>query len=238
MARQIPPAEDLLALFLAAVSNARGLLADADFLMDAGSAPRAHALAVFAAEELGKAKLCMIAFAVPGGADAKVFWDEFYTHETKLLRELGVQDLLLQEGVASMMEAISRLPSESQATHKRRVRGLFVDYRDGAILLPDEVSEQEARQVINDVRASLGVMDAVLKPPDALDQLRKLAGVEQTEFFRQALLLVAPDLDTDGWDAVSLYQQLARRVAADPEAAIRVFHELWREFRPPTEEPI
>ena len=62
--------------------------------MDVGSAPRAHALAVVAAEELGKAVLCVIASAVPGGADPKAFWGEFYTHETKLLRELGVQDVL------------------------------------------------------------------------------------------------------------------------------------------------
>jgi hypothetical protein len=52
--RSVPLREDLIGLFEAAAVNARSLVAHAEVLMGAGSIARAHALAVFAAEELGR----------------------------------------------------------------------------------------------------------------------------------------------------------------------------------------
>jgi AbiV family abortive infection protein len=234
----VPSREDLVRLFVDAVSNARALLADAECLMGTGSFPRACALATFAAEELGKGNLCMVVLSVPGDVsiDRKAFWREFYSHEGKLLRELSVQGLLLEGDVSSVLDAVGLLPGVSAAAHRRKVRGLYVGYEHGAILRPGDITQQEARQVIDDVRRSLAVLDAVLEPEDALDQLRAITGDGQAEFFRQAVRLLAPDVDTDGWDAGRLYAELIQRIAADPEGSFRVWHELWREFRPSGEE--
>jgi AbiV family abortive infection protein len=229
--RPVPDGEHLLALFEAAASNARDLLADAECLMGAESFARAHALAVFAEEELGKAKLCLVAGVRPTGArvDPKEFWKEFYSHEGKLLRELSTQGLLDEE-VSSVEEFIGSLPAESGSVHRRKVRGLYVDYQDGVILVPGEVGRSEAQQAIDEARASLGTLDMAFKAEGALDQLRALMGTGLEQYFREVVQLLAPGLDVSGWDADRLYQEIFGLVMAEPDRVLRVLQEMFRDF--------
>ena len=61
MARPIPEFDDLITLMQASLRNAGELLSDARLLLAAGRAPRAHALATLAFEEIGKAFICVLA---------------------------------------------------------------------------------------------------------------------------------------------------------------------------------
>lgn len=66
MTRPVPPRHDLVTLLQACLHNAGDLLTDARLLLEAGQAPRAHALATLAFEETGKAFICIPAL-LPGG---------------------------------------------------------------------------------------------------------------------------------------------------------------------------
>jgi AbiV family abortive infection protein len=82
--RPLPPRDDLVRLIQASAFNARDLLADARVLSDAGSSPRAHALATLAFEEVGKANLCILVIMPPGFISAAEFWDSWLSHSHKL----------------------------------------------------------------------------------------------------------------------------------------------------------
>ena len=71
-------------LLRAALANAKDLLNDAQLLADAGSFPRALALATLSWEELSKADLCAMAMGLPIPSD--YFWENFRNHEGKLSR--------------------------------------------------------------------------------------------------------------------------------------------------------
>lgn len=179
--RPIPPADDLLKLALAAFSNAKDLLAAAGLLTDAGSFPPAHTLATFAAEEQGKSQLCFMVIALaPFGVDPAVFWDEFYTHQRKLTRVRGFDGLALGPLPASAAKFIRSLPHTATAAHKRRLRGLFVDYQDdgGLVLLPSDIGEQETRALMADVQRSLDFAERAFAPlANAPDAGREFAAV-------------------------------------------------------------
>lgn len=104
-ARPVPPPSDLLKLWVAAVSNARNLLAAARLLAEAGMIPPAHALATFANEEQSKAGLCfMVAMSHGQEVDSAAFWAEFKKHRPKLRRAEGFSGLLLRPPPASVRQ--------------------------------------------------------------------------------------------------------------------------------------
>jgi AbiV family abortive infection protein len=178
--KPVPDGRDLIALFEAATANAGSLLADAECLMGAGSAARAHALAVLAEEELGKAKLCLVALVRPAGAgvEPQEFWKEFYGHSGKLLRELSTQGVL-NGTVSSVPEFVGSLLGESRSVHGRKLRGLYVDYEDGVVLVPGDIGGDEdadmlyreiARVVEGDPEHVLGAVHewwGAFRPPEA-----------------------------------------------------------------------
>ena len=84
MKRGPTPSDDELWAVQAAKENARDLLADARRLADAGSWPRAHALATLACEELAKSHLCLVTYVL-GGSDPEPFRKAFMEHDRKLL---------------------------------------------------------------------------------------------------------------------------------------------------------
>lgn len=219
----VPPPADLLKLALAALSNARDLLADAQLLVDADSFPRAHALATFANEEQSKAALCAAAAVLhPLGLDPAVFWDEFKTHKRKLHRAESITGLILRPTPESARQFIQQLPQAAADAHLRRLRSLYVDYRDGALLLPGDVTEPEARDLIDDVQRSIngaammcdmiGLLDDMRPLVAAMPDATLLAGLlnEMTETFQAA----GPDLSVAAlrqyWEYLN-----ARRPSAD-----------------------
>ena len=143
----VPPPEDLLRLAEAALANAGDLLADARLLAEAGSFPRAHALATLACEELGKAEHCICFTWLP--CTPKIFWDGFVNHTKKLYSAQGHLALKTGEPIGSNHLFNERVHHESRSAHGRKMRGLYVDYSDGALQLPGEITEQETRQRID-----------------------------------------------------------------------------------------
>ena len=148
----LPPRDDLAGLARASIRNAGDLLDDARFLLAAGRVPRAHALAILALEEAGKANLCVSAlmpqpepFYNPKGGD---FWTAWYSHRDKLMWALGFLGLIVREPARSATEEVVRSIGEANDGDRRKQDGLYVDYRGGKILAPAEIDAAEAEGVI------------------------------------------------------------------------------------------
>ena len=143
----VPPRHDLLRLARAALSNAADLLADARLLAEAARFPRAHALATLACEELGKEQQCLSTVWLPLPIP-KVFWARFYNHKEKLVH--AQSEAALESGsIGSGQLFNEHVRRESRSAHERKLRGLFVDYADGALQLPSDVTEPETWQLID-----------------------------------------------------------------------------------------
>jgi AbiV family abortive infection protein len=209
--RPLPPQADLIALSQAALFNARDLLAAARHLSGGGSIPQAHALAVLALEEIGKSHLCVLMLLPSGQLTATEFWAAWCSHEAKLRWAQGFLQMMLHDpgpGVAALVE---RLASESRATHIRKLSGLYVDYRDGAVVTPAAVTAGEAAELIAAVQESLEFL------------LRAWGDDGAPERFAAMLRDQSEQLD-------DLIQQVNQAVTADPDAALaagrRMMHEL------------
>jgi AbiV family abortive infection protein len=142
----LPPREDLLKLAQAAIANAGDLLADARTLAEAGRFPRAHALAALACEELGKEHQCLRAVWLPPAP--KAFWNGFTRHTDKLSHTHAQFMLHSDEPLASPDLFNTRVHELTRLAHQRKLRGLYVDYEDGALQIPGHITEREAWQLI------------------------------------------------------------------------------------------
>lgn len=151
--RPVPPREDLRRLAEAALSNAAELLADARLLAEAGRFPRAHALATLACEELGKEQQCLVAMHSLF-AESK-FWPGFTNHRGKLAHAQTFSVLHSGEPVNSVNLFNERVRQGSRSANERKFRGLYVDYVDGALQLPDEITDHETWQLIDQAQAVL-----------------------------------------------------------------------------------
>jgi AbiV family abortive infection protein len=142
----------LAALAQASVDNAGALLDDAGFLLDAGRAPRAHALAILALEEIGKAHLCLIALIpMPEpfyGTKGGDFWAAWRSHSDKLTWALAFLGALVRKPERSAAEEIVQSMAKARDGDRRKQDGLYVDYRGGAILAPDQIGVPEAQAVV------------------------------------------------------------------------------------------
>ena len=138
----MPTADQLRQLKQAAEQNAEDLTADARALLDGGRFPRAHALAVLALEELGKAQLCHD--ALTGDLDEAEFRWAWRAHVFKLER-IGVLTTL-----AAKTE--ERIWAEGEDDHTMKLRGLYVepnpDDPGGPPLTPSEVGQAQATEIV------------------------------------------------------------------------------------------
>jgi AbiV family abortive infection protein len=166
MVRPIPPRDDLLALLQAAKANAEDLISDAELLADAGRFPRAHALATLAHEEIGKAQLCLLAVMLPEITHEE-FWAAFKSHTGKLIRVTGFGRLSSAEPIGPIAAYAKIVKGQSSSAHTRKLRGLYVDYKGGRVLLPRQVNEKEAKSQIRSADEAL----ALTERPFPLDHL-------------------------------------------------------------------
>jgi AbiV family abortive infection protein len=135
------------------MGNAEALLDDALVLFEAGRFPRAHALATLACEELAKSHHCLYAMWTP--CSPKWFWARFNDHEVKL--ESSQFSTVLASGDLSSERVVSgRVRDGSRSTHVRKLRALYVDFRDGVIQVPTEISQREALEMINEAGIEIG----------------------------------------------------------------------------------
>lgn len=162
MARSLPQFDELVTLAQACLRNAGELLADAHVLLATDRAPRAHALATLAFEEIGKAHICILAvvpmptpfFGFRGKGD---FWEAWNSHTDKLTWAYGFLSLMAREPTVPAAEAVRRLTGSTRAGHLRKMRGLYVDYSDGAVLMPSDITVAEAAELASDVQTVLDI---------------------------------------------------------------------------------
>jgi AbiV family abortive infection protein len=213
MTRAIPATDDLVTLIQACLQNSEDLLADARLLLNAGRAPRAHALATLALEEVGKSCVCILGlFPTPersfGVRSADDFWAAWTSHTDKLLWARGVLSLLIREPDGPVMAAFERLADAARGEHLRKMRGLYVDYApDGSVLLPADITASEADELISDVQAVLEVAVAAWCHEEIRDRLRDLQQrhlAEFTSMMTSALQVLQEDPDA----AIAITRQM------------------------------
>jgi AbiV family abortive infection protein len=197
VARPIPPKANLATLAQASLFSVRDMLAYARSL----SAPRAHALAVLALEEVGKANLCMIPLSLPENLSGDDFWKAFTDHESKLMWARGLLEMMVREPASPVLETYERLIAACKSDHVRKLRGLYVDYADGKVVTPSDVTAAEAETMIGDVHELLDFHMRAWGDDDAPARIL------------QRLSEHADDLE-------QTYAQLMPALADEPEAAV------------------
>lgn len=206
MARPIPEFDELVMLIQASLRNAGELLADARMLLAADRAPRAHALATLAFEEIGKAFICILAVAPApaplfGIRSEGDFWKAWNSHTDKLAWARGFLSLLIQEPSVPVADTVTRLADTSLADHLRKMRGLYVDYTDGSVLVPSDITGAEAAELASDVQAVLDIATSVWGHDGMRERLREIHGQYAGEFS-------------------NLLTMAAEAIARDPDAAL------------------
>jgi AbiV family abortive infection protein len=219
----VPPKEDLLRLAEAALANASDLLADARLLAEAGRFPRAHALATLACEEIGKEYQCLREIWLPGAPNH--FWDSFARHKQKLSHVQGLSLLRSGQSIESAEAFNDRVRQESKSAHERKLRGLYVDYADGALKLPSEITEAETRQLIDMTQSMLDNSKATWTEQVSKAHLLSQASVLHRSIwivfiwwaaYNEANILV--DIACDGW-TTARFESISRSLLQEVESA-------------------
>ena len=214
MARPVPPHHDLVTLLQACLHNAGDLLADARLLLEADRTPRAHALATLAFEEIGKAFICLLAllpmpepfFGSRGDDD---FWAAWNSHTDKLAWARGFLTLLMSEPAGPAEEAARRVIDAAGADHLRKMRGFYVDYSGGTVLLPGNITAAQARELTADVQAVLDVAARAW----CHDQVRERLG----------------EVQQHPAELGDLMANVARAVQTDPDTAMALGHQMFQD---------
>lgn len=151
------------ALGRAAIGNADRLIQDAAALLESGSAPTAHSLAVLGLEEVGKAIACTLTDLDDDTTlTRQKFLGELRSHNAKLQRLRNFVDLLNAfigfvasgghiTGMGESKETYAgRLKQAAQNDHVRKLRGFYVDLSDDdRVETPADVTDDEAREMIS-----------------------------------------------------------------------------------------
>lgn len=157
----------------AALDNSASLLDDARVLLDAGRWPRAHALAVLAAEEFGKFFLCIVAGQTVESADAaawKNFWQRFSSHRVKFAAWFGQYvdqqnwGPVGSEGDEGWGRAWDSRKDEAFKHDVAKQAGLYVgfDVTAGVTSIPAEVlGEKRAAELVGMVEPIVGLWMAI-----------------------------------------------------------------------------
>jgi AbiV family abortive infection protein len=211
MARPIPDLDELVTLIQASLRNAGELLSDARLLLAADRAPRAHALATLAFEEIGKAFICILAvvpsaplFGIRSEGD---FWKAWNSHTDKLAWARGFLSLLIQEPSAPVADTVTRLADTSLADHLRKMRGLYVDYAGGSVLVPSDITSAEAAELASDVQAVLDIATSVWGHDGMRERLHELHE-QYADQFSNLLTLAAQVIARDPDAALNTTRQM------------------------------
>jgi AbiV family abortive infection protein len=171
---RIPEHGDMRNLMHAALAHAQKRLASAELLLASRDWSGAHAMATLAFEEVGKSVLCMIGMAIPERERVNDwFKPAFNDHRTKITIArftLAIFTAFLSaEATPSQpfVQAIEQLFRLAGADHQKRLRADYVDFRDGDVLEPSDVSEADAEGMIGNVRACLEVLTHFNTDPEA-----------------------------------------------------------------------
>lgn len=213
---KLPTGEDetdrvLVDLAAEAFKNARNLLASARAVRDGQQWPMAFSVAALALEEVGKAVLCTTMLAWPQAVREDFrpkFPKAFNSHEAKAFcAHLALQMVAeeVPEGLERLMEEAIEAASRTNAV---KFRGLYVDYTAaGDILTPEDVTEEQAHQMIVIVEAVLDLSsdaeDAVAQPDVYIDVVRQVRTSE-------AYVALWDDLDESAGQVFTATRALVR----------------------------
>jgi len=200
----IPHHQELAALGQASLVHAREQLADAVLLLEHGRWPLAHAVATLALEEVGKAHLCFTCMTIPEQfRTGDWFWPAFNSHTAKLTIAQFILQMFAQTQAPPppLLEAIAELGTLAGSDHAAKMRGLYVDYQDGVVLDPADITEQTARHMVSNVSTCL----AFMSPLDHSDQVSEFA-----EFMQAWSTMIAEHMDS-----------VTSTLEADPDTFIR-----------------
>jgi AbiV family abortive infection protein len=158
MKSAVPPPADLMKLASRCSFNARQLLCAAKAELSAGRASFAHALASLSLEEIGKAALCggcLRGLCLAEPIDAKEFWDVWHSHRSKLKIAVFFLNVIGKKAPGTFKEIEALADVNADDIHSRKLRGLYVDYRDGVIYEPTDISLTEAKELVDEVTIAL-----------------------------------------------------------------------------------
>ncbi|UWE10214.1 AbiV family abortive infection protein [Actinacidiphila bryophytorum] len=208
----------VLELTAASFRNARKLQQAAVALLDQELWPGALAWAALAAEEVGKAGLCISLLTTPRALREPAiaeFNRGFNHHQTKA----SIAHLLLamdaEELPASWEQLIDGVTEAARTTHRMKMRGLYVDYTPdtGALLAPEDIGEDAARFMVATVdrllAASLPAEASISDPDNYLDFLHQ-------------------------WHEGMDFEALQERFEADPMAFLGEIHAMAHDDVPPS----
>jgi AbiV family abortive infection protein len=160
--------------------NALGLLADAEFLLEAGRWARAYSLAHLASEEWAKAYSVLTLSFMSSELRSRIPGRDLrYLLQSHVLKAMGAEFVRAAEasrpGVAVRIAGMPDLASFLTAATKHaavanaaKERGLYADLlRDGAISRPSDVTEDDAADAVARAR-QVGASAAPLHDQDAL----------------------------------------------------------------------
>lgn len=178
------PRPDLVACAVAAVTNAQGLLADAELLSEAGHRARACSLAVLAIEEVGKAVSMLALSLVPEKLKGQARVGRMLEwHELKLAGGLLVG--LLPQGEGSAVARLASIPrtelarmvrdSDLVARNQDRLKlaGLYVDMdHQGSVRQPSEVTEADVADQLGRAKQAVQCASVLLDPSAPTRQAR------------------------------------------------------------------
>jgi len=169
------PGPELVALAIAAASNAQGLVQDAELLAGSGRAARAYSLAVLAVEECGKAATVSCLAVMPQKLRARAPLGRMLAwHQLKLVGGLLIAMLRLGN-VASRLavmpdaeveQILGDLAEPADEADFLRRRGLYADMDlDGQIRKPSEITESEVISLLSQARQAAASASVLLDPP-------------------------------------------------------------------------
>lgn len=210
--------------------NARGLLADAELLLEAGRWARAYSVALLAAEEWAKAYAVLTLALMTPEMRARISVREFLEgHRLKLVGAFLMRAVdAARPGVAGrvaflpdlagLLNAAARQASDANTAKQR---GLYADLLpDETSSLPSAVTETEAAEAVARARetgssaALLHDQDALVRFADPPEEALALATVIFGRLFESKL--------DDAEAAAALIGDVAARLSAgeDPEAEV------------------
>lgn len=160
-------ADVLAALALAAARTARTHLDAAEHLLTGEFWPEAYAIAATGFEEAGKAWLAVQEMLSPEEPGEQVPLDLGRDHRRKLgaaYSMLTIVRYITAYGPPPPDAAAARASVDALAikAHAARQRGLYADVRGGAVRSPADVSEPEAREMVNEVKEVLHIGGALI----------------------------------------------------------------------------
>jgi AbiV family abortive infection protein len=178
------------------------LFDDASLLLRHARWPRAHALAVLALEELGKAGLSLGTLAYTED-QAEDFWKDLAHHSTKLLYAGAILTFFSEYQPSATATVVAQLETEARHEHVRKLRGLYVDLStSGVIERPDDIDEDTARRVVDRVGRLLELLGPAWTSGSLLDRL--------------------DEIEAHGDELRAVLEQARQLVRLDPDAAIAI----------------